>query len=37
MLVWKKFGKGEKFIIYGRKGDYLVGKYYVRYNEEFKN
>ncbi|MAL58973.1 MAG: arginine--tRNA ligase [Flavobacteriaceae bacterium] len=37
MLAWKKFGKGEKPSTYGRKGDHLVGKYYVRFNEEFKN
>ncbi|MBI4929177.1 MAG: arginine--tRNA ligase [Bacteroidetes bacterium] len=36
MLAWKKWGNGETPESSGMKGDHLVGKYYVRYDEELK-
>ena len=33
MLAYKKFGNGETPDSAGKKGDHLVGDYYVRYNE----
>ncbi len=36
MLAWKKFGNGETPESSGMKGDHLVGKYYVLYNNEEK-
>lgn len=36
MVAWQKFGNGESPESSGLKGDHLVGKYYVRFNEEFK-
>jgi arginyl-tRNA synthetase len=37
MLAWQKFGNGETPESSGMKGDHLVGKYYVRFNDELKN
>lgn len=37
MLAWERFGKGEKPTTRGIKGDHLVGKYYVKFDLEFKN
>jgi arginyl-tRNA synthetase len=37
MLAWKKFGNGETPESSGVKGDKLVGKYYVRFDTEYKN
>ncbi len=34
MLAWLKFGQGETPSSSGRKGDHLVGKYYVRFGRE---
>lgn len=36
MLAWKKFGDGETPESSGIKGDHLVGKYYVRFDQEYK-
>lgn len=36
MLAWKMFGNGETPQSSGIKGDHLVGKYYVRFNEEYR-
>lgn len=36
MLAWKKFGEGETPDSSGMKGDHLVGKYYVRFDQEYK-
>ena len=36
MLAWKLFGEGETPESSGIKGDHLVGKYYVRFDKEYK-
>ncbi len=36
MLAWKKYGKGETPESTGQKGDKLVGNYYVRFDQEYK-
>tara|TARA_R110000850_G_scaffold16697_1_gene51726 strand:- start:68962 stop:70740 length:1779 start_codon:yes stop_codon:yes gene_type:complete len=36
MLAWKKFGGGETPESTGLKGDKLVGKYYVKFDQEYK-
>ena len=36
MLAWKLFGEGETPESTGIKGDHLVGKYYVRFDKEYK-
>ena len=36
MLAWERFGKGETPSSTGLKGDKLVGKYYVRFDQELK-
>ncbi len=36
MLAWQKFGNGETPESSGMKGDHLVGKYYVRFEKEYK-
>lgn len=36
MLAWKKFGHGETPNSSAVKGDHLVGKYYVRFDQEYK-
>ncbi|MGB0883451.1 MAG: arginine--tRNA ligase [Flavobacteriales bacterium] len=36
MLAWQKFGEGETPETSGLKGDHLVGKYYVRFDQEYK-
>ena len=36
MLAWKKFGNGETPETAQLKGDHLVGKYYVRFDKEYK-
>jgi arginyl-tRNA synthetase len=36
MLAWQKFGNGETPLTSGMKGDHLVGKYYVRFDKEYK-
>jgi arginyl-tRNA synthetase len=37
MLAWQKVGKGEDPESSGIKGDHLVGKYYVRYDQIYKS
>ncbi len=36
MLAWQKWGKGETPASSGMKGDHLVGKYYVKFDQEYK-
>jgi len=36
MLAWLKYGNGETPESSGMKGDHLVGKYYVRFEQEYK-
>lgn len=36
MLAWKKFGEGETPESSGLKGDKLVGKYYVKYDQKLR-
>jgi arginyl-tRNA synthetase len=36
MLAWKKYGEGETPESSGMKGDHLVGKYYVRFEKEYR-
>lgn len=36
MLAWQKFGDGETPESSGRKGDHLVGKYYVLFDQKIK-
>jgi len=36
MVAWQKFGEGETPESCGMKGDHLVGKYYVRFDQELK-
>ncbi|MBP1640468.1 MAG: arginyl-tRNA synthetase [Bacteroidetes bacterium] len=36
MLAWQKFGNGETPTSSGKKGDHLVGDYYVRFDQEYK-
>ena len=37
MLAWQTFGNGETPEKANMKGDHLVGKYYVKFNQEFNN
>lgn len=37
MLAWLKYGNGETPASAGMKGDHLVGKYYVLFEQEFKS
>lgn len=36
MLAWKKWGNNETPLSSGIKGDFLVGKYYVKFDQEYK-
>jgi arginyl-tRNA synthetase len=36
MLAWQKWGNGETPETSGKKGDHLVGDYYVKFNQEYK-
>ncbi len=36
MLAWQKYGDGETPETSGMKGDHLIGKYYVRFDQEYK-
>jgi arginyl-tRNA synthetase len=36
MLAWQKWGNGETPAKSGKKGDHLVGEYYVRFDQEYK-
>lgn len=37
MLAWKKWGEGETPASSSMKGDHLVGKYYVKFEKEYRN
>jgi arginyl-tRNA synthetase len=37
MLAWQKFGNGATPQSTGKKGDHLVGDYYVRFDQEYKS
>lgn len=37
MLAWQKWGEGETPERNGKKGDHLVGDYYVRFDREYKS
>lgn len=37
MLAWQKFGNGETPESSGKKGDHLIGDYYVRFDKEYKS
>jgi arginyl-tRNA synthetase len=37
MLAWLKYGNGETPMSTGIKGDHLVGKYYVKFEQEYKS
>lgn len=37
MLAWKKYGNGETSLTTGIKGDHLVGKYYVIFDQKYKD
>jgi arginyl-tRNA synthetase len=37
MLAWKKWGNGETPQSSGKKGDHLIGDYYVKFDKEYKN
>jgi arginyl-tRNA synthetase len=37
MLAWQKWGQGETPETAGKKGDHLVGDYYVRFDKEYKS
>ncbi len=36
MLAWQRFGNGETPENSGKKGDHLIGDYYVRFDKEYK-
>ena len=36
MLAWKKYGNGETPVTSGKKGDHLVGDYYVSFDKHYK-
>lgn len=36
MIAWERFGNGETPESSGMKGDHLVGKYYVKFDQEYK-
>jgi arginyl-tRNA synthetase len=36
MLAWKQWGNGETPESSGKKGDHLVGEYYVKFDQEYK-
>jgi arginyl-tRNA synthetase len=36
MIAWQRFGNGETPQSSGKKGDHLVGEYYVKFNDELK-
>ena len=37
MIAWQMFGNGETPDSTREKGDHLVGKYYVKFNDEYKH
>ncbi len=36
MIAWQRFGNGETPASSGKKGDHLVGEYYVKFNDAYK-
>jgi arginyl-tRNA synthetase len=36
MLAWKRWGNGETPQSSGKKGDHLIGEYYVKFDQEYK-
>lgn len=36
MVAWLKFGNGETPETHGKKGDHLVGEYYVKFDQQYK-
>ena len=36
MVAWRKFGNGETPESSGQKGDHLVGKYYVLFDQKYR-
>jgi arginyl-tRNA synthetase len=36
MLAWQKWGKGERPEVSGKKGDHLIGEYYVLFDKYYK-
>ncbi|HUW04742.1 MAG TPA: arginine--tRNA ligase [Williamwhitmania sp.] len=36
MVAWKRFGMGETPLTHGKKGDHLVGDYYVAFDKAYK-
>lgn len=36
MIAWQKFGNGETPETHGKKGDHLVGEYYVKFDQQYK-
>ncbi|MEI6277170.1 MAG: arginine--tRNA ligase [Prolixibacteraceae bacterium] len=37
MVAWQKFGNGETPETHGKKGDHLVGEYYVKFDQQYKS
>jgi len=37
MVAWKRFGNGETPGTHGKKGDHLVGEYYVKFDQQYKS
>ena len=37
MVAWLKFGDGETPETHGKKGDHLVGEYYVKFDQQYKS
>ena len=37
MVAWQKFGNGETPETNGKKGDHLVGEYYVKFDQQYKS
>jgi len=37
MVAWLKFGNGETPETHGKKGDHLVGEYYVKFDQQYKS
>ena len=36
MIAWQKWGRGETPLSSGKKGDHLVGEYYVKFDQNYK-
>ena len=37
MVAWQRFGNGETPETFGKKGDHLVGEYYVKFDQQYKS